>query len=228
MTRILLYSEGYKDQGRSEYTDGKFIQHDGVFQIFIKKLAGDVECSFIVKTHGDIKNYRLVPSKGRYKSKESIQAQRLVSIANQLGCHHIAYHQDADKNEFKEIYEKVHSYFSVDLLKGIRLLAIVPKPMTESWLLADKGSFRKAFPRYRTDIVLPDKPEEIWGNKNTDSHPKKWIADVLYEFHQKATAGVFARLASYADIAVIKERCPVSFKRFCDDVEMFLFKSEGD
>ena len=218
MIKILLCCEGVVDQGRDEYSGGEFTHSDGVMQIFIKKLTQNDTLSFSVKTRGDIKRFSLVPLPGNFAPKERIYAKRLAAVAKTEGCEYIAYHRDEDNKGFTEMYAQVQSYFSIAKCSGIKCLAIVPKHMTESWLLSDE----KAFPKKPISPTLPKRPEEAWGQRGSDKHPKKYLERVLDQFNFKPTSSVFCDVARRSDVSVLRAKCPESFGQFCSDVgELF-------
>lgn len=224
MIRFLLCSEGPTDQGNIIYVDGEYINPDGVMQILIKKTAGRNDIDFIIKTRKEI---RAVSAKKKYIGKREMTSIRLALIAKNKNCTHIAYHRDEDNKGLKEMYEQVQGYFEDAKKKGINCLAIVPIHMTESWLLADKN----AFPAEPVKPALPSKPEETWGNKGTDTHPKKYLERVLAQFPQykkQALSGVYAQIAKNSDVEVLRQHCPESFgKKFYSDMQSFIPQEAG-
>lgn len=223
MIRILLCSEGVTDHGRDDYCDGEFVHCDGALQVLIKKLAPSKELSFSVKERSDIKRFTLAPSPGRFTPKDQIKAKKLAAIAKIEDCLHIAYHRDEDNNGFEEMYTQVHSYFTVAESVGIRCIAIVPQHMTESWLLSDAGAFSKT----PDNPALPNTPEETWGNKDSDRHPKKYLKRVLSQFHLAPSADTYRDIAEDSCVEVVRTRCPKSFGRLCDDIKGFLGEDEA-
>jgi hypothetical protein len=214
--KILLCSEGVTDHGRDEYRDGEYRHEDGVLQILMRKLAGGVELSFAVRGRADIKKIQLLSRK--FERPDILKAIKLAALAQREECKHIAYHRDEDNNGFDAMYRQVHDYFTVAEENGLRCIAIIPTHMTESWLLADAG----AFPRRPNHPTLPSRPEEVWGNKDSDTHPKKYLARILQQFHKTASAATFAEIAANIDVEVARIRCPVSFGRFYEDMQAFV------
>ena len=218
MIRVLLCAEGVTDQGREEYHDGAYIQNNGVFQVFIRKLTRSERLDFAVKSRSDIKRFALIPSPSRYTPKEQIKAKKIAAIATHENCSHIAYHRDEDNNGFEEMYAQVSSYFSVAKDIGYKCLAIIPMHMTESWLLCDA----EAFPRLPDNPELPRRPEETWGAKNSDKHPKKYLERVLKQYHLQPSVETYCEIAEKSRAEVVKAKCPTSFGRFCNDMESFI------
>lgn len=214
MIQILLCSEGVRDHGRKVYSDGKYIYEDGPLQIFMKSCAAGIEISIIPKTRADVKSVNLL------KRKQFINphADKLAALTHKEGCSHLAYHQDEDNKGFLEIYSQVHELFSAAKEKGIRCLAIVPKHMTESWLLADEN----AFPERPCDPPLPKSPEEAWGAPDNERYPKRYLSRVLDQFSITPSAETYAEIASKTNVEILKIKCSISFKKFSDDMDEFL------
>ena len=221
MIKVMLCSEGVTDHGRDEYHDGEYLHEDGVLQIFMRQLAVGSELSFAIKGRRDIKNVKLIPR--GFEGQDSLKAKKLAALAQQEKCEHIAYHRDEDNNGFDAMYCQVQDYLSVAKENGIQCIAIVPMHMTESWLLTDE----RAFPETPKNPPLPKKPEEIWGNKDSDSHPKKYLKHVLEQFHKTSSAETFAEIAKYIDVEVARKKCPVSFGKFYEDMQIFVRPAEN-
>ena len=144
----------------------------------------------------------------------------LAGISLRYGNKNIAYHQDADR-KYDDVYKGITCEF--DRLKntGFNCLAIVPKEMIEAWVLADKN----AYPQEPKKPRLPAKPEELWGKKESEKHPKKYLENVLKQFHQTASADTFSLIIEKSDLETIKARCPISFGQFYIDVKTFITKA---
>jgi hypothetical protein len=142
----------------------------------------------------------------------------LATLAHINRCSHIAYHRDADHNNYEMVYHAVDDVLKKIKKSGLHCLAIIPKEMIESWLLSDKD----AYPSEPCRPALPSKPEEIWGNKESDNHPKQYLKRVLEQFHHEPSPEVYADIAENSAIEVLRNRCPVSFGQFCDDMRDFV------
>jgi hypothetical protein len=86
--KILLCSEGVTDHGRDEYRDDEYIHEDGVLQILMRKLAGELGLSFTVRGRADIRDVRLLPRK--FERPDILKARKLAALAQQEKCKHIA------------------------------------------------------------------------------------------------------------------------------------------
>jgi hypothetical protein len=140
--------------------------------------------------------------------------------AKKAKCKHIAYHQDADGN-YNSVYKSIKNKFS-DCVDTYSCLAIVPKEMTESWLLADEQAYIAAFgckPEY-----LPKEPEEMWGKKDDpdSNYPKHVMERVLGQYHKMVNRNIYVDIAERSSIDTLKARCPKSFARFYDDLQCFV------
>jgi hypothetical protein len=56
---------------------------------------------------GDIKN--AVKLRKRFYEKQETTSLKLVALAKQENCTHIAYHRDEDNNGFEAMYHKIHT-----------------------------------------------------------------------------------------------------------------------
>jgi hypothetical protein len=225
MIRILLCGEGPTDQGRKDFVNGEYVNSDGVLQILIKKVSRIDNLIFVVKTRQELKN--TVKLYKHYYGKQTVNSKKIAIAACNEKCTHIAYHRDEDNKGLKDMYEQVQGYFEDAKKKGINCIAIVPMHMTESWLLADKN----AFPTEPLNPELPVKPEEVWGNKGTNNHPKKYIERVLAQFPQYKKQGLseaYAEIAENSNVETIRQRCPESFdKKFYSDMQLFISREVG-
>ena len=146
----------------------------------------------------------------------------LSAIAFRDEKKNISYHQDADR-KYGDVYKNITSEFAGLKDTGFNCLAIVPKEMIEAWLLADKNPY----PHEPKKPLLPAKPEELWGRKDSKNHPKKYLENVLKQFHQTPSADIFSWIIEKSDLEIIKARCPKSFGQFYADLQTFITKA-GD
>jgi len=214
MTKVLLCSEGKTDHGYDTYSDGEYTHTDGVIQVFLQKLAHEETLAFIVRTHSEVKGFAIIPNPNKLAPKNLVFGRKLAAIAQKEACRCIAYHRDEDNKGFDHVYNQIRGYLSVADECGIRCLAIVPMHMTESWLLSDAN----AFPSMPSKPALPRKPEETWGKPESEFHPKRYLKRVLAQFHRYPSTDEFAEVAEKSNAEVLLKRCPVSFRRFYDDM----------
>jgi len=188
----------------------------------MKKAIGNQDFSVNWVKRDEMKNW-ITHRKGNLKISGTYKnVTALAAIALRDGNKNIAFHQDADR-EYDVRYKRITSEF--DRLKGtgFNYLAIVPKEMIESWVMADKN----AYPKEPVKPPLPPKPEELWGKKDSDKHPKKYLENVLRQFHQTPSADIFSAIIEKSDLEIIKKRCPKSFGQFYGDMQTFISKA-GD
>ena len=195
----------------------------GALKAFSEKcISAKVECM----THNDVKHIKVRRLKSGKQGKEKDDAlsrkayiRRIAFIANEYSSTFIAYHQDADRN-YECVYEDVNSDLDEYREKGFGCVAIVPKEMTESWLLADAKAYATAFGHNPERPALPKKPEEIWGKREipNSNYPKNVMERILKQYSLSPNREIFAEIADKSDIATVKARCPKSFARFVDDL----------
>jgi hypothetical protein len=141
------------------------------------------------------------------------------------GSKYIAYHQDADR-KYDEVYSAIISQFKPLREKGFHCLAIVPKEMIESWLLADPSAYsgisqNQELPQ---NPKLPSKPEDIFGDKNDpqSKYPKSYLERVLNQFGLNRNRETYADIAKGINPDVVREKCPISFGQFYEDMQSFI------
>ena len=119
------------------------------------------------------------------------------------------------------VYTNLKEKFS-DYASKLSCLAIVPKEMIESWLLADEQAYVAAFGKKPEH--LPKNPEEIWGEKDKpdSNHPKRIMDRILGQYRKESTKYTYTEIAERCSIETLKIRCPKSFGRFYDDMQGFV------
>jgi hypothetical protein len=218
---VLLYCEGNTDRGQEEFIESEYVFSDGMMQVLIRKVSRYNDIVFIVIKRQDLKAISI--RKG-CRGRDDVTSLRLAFLARQHQCTHIAYHRDEDNKGLQEKYDEVQKYFMDARKRNLNCLAIIPMHMTESWLLADKNAYKIIYGSIPTNPPLPPKPEETWGNKGTDNHPKKYLERVLKQYHNTTiSADAYAETAKNSDIEVMKQQCPESFaKKFFADMQTFI------
>jgi hypothetical protein len=212
--KIFVCCEGVSDVGPLTY--------------FIKNTSGKVSLEVICETHSSIKSKKVrIYSKKLGKVYNDVEKfdraayiKKLYALAAIEDCVHIAYHQDSGRQGFRNVYNGVMSDFRANVPEKIKILAIVPKEMTESWLLSDE----KSYPFIPDNPKLPASPEECWGDKNdtNSNYPKNLFKRVLKQFNLEPTRDVYAGIAEKINIETLKIRCRESFGQFYTDMQTFL------
>lgn len=125
---------------------------------------------------------------------------------------------DSD-GEFKRRNRELHN--GRDLGPSNLPMAVgVAQPCIESWLLADAEAVRGGLNLGKTP-ALPDKPEEL-PPPNTDRqhNPKTILAAFGKAQRQELSAAEKDAIAGkMTDFNLARERCPMSFAPFADEVE---------
>jgi hypothetical protein len=194
----------------------------GVLIALVEKcITVSAEC----KTHDEIKHIKVLKlrSTKRGSSRDAdvsrkAYIRRIAHITHEQNSNYFAYHQDAGR-KYERVYEDINCDFDEYIEKGFHCIAIVPKEMTESWLLADEQAFFAAFGRKPENPALNPKPEELWGEKmDPDSnYPKHVIKRVLAQYHKEPNRDTYTEIASNCNINTLKNRCE-SFTRFYNDL----------
>ena len=191
----------------------------GPLTVFMKKCARlntEIDC----RTREDLRRTKVLNT-GFCKNilKNNDQITRIISIrklhflAVVSGNKHIAFHQDSDNHGVRKIYNDVHNDFNKVLPPEIKRLAIVPKEMIESWLLADVKA-----------INLLSDGSKVNQSPNPESinDPKTYLKRNLAKIGVESNSIIYARIAENTDIDVVKSRCPESFGQFYTDMQSFI------
>ena len=188
-----------------------------VIPSFMKKAADTAEIDVHWIKKSELKRVIIHRKKNVAISAHKKRIKALAFTAERDNVNYIAYHNDADK-KYNEIYGEIKSEF--DELRNFHCIAIVPKEMTESWLLSDES----AYPTTPENPKLPSKPEEIWGQKDdkNSNHPYNYLIRVLTQFKLSDNQETYSRIAENTNIEILKQRCPVSFGQFYADIRYFI------
>ena len=207
---VFLYCEGTTDYA--------------VFPVFMKKCLPNLEIRCIKKDElkrGFRTHRKNKPLTGSYRNIKA-----LAGIASRSEIKNIAYHQDADR-KYDEVYRAIEYEFKPLRTSGFCCLAIVPKEMTESWLLSDVKAINLLGDGIKNVSQSPN-PENLWGNEDdpNSNHPKKYLNRNLEELgldvSQDNIPRFFAQIAENTDIDVLTQRCPKSFGQFRTDMQTFI------
>ncbi|MCL2351977.1 MAG: DUF4276 family protein [Firmicutes bacterium] len=192
---------------------------------FMRKAVCYPEIDVIRKTQSELRNetYLLDNRRGIHAGYTFVD--RLAMTAKKANCKHIAYHQDAD-GSYADVYKNVTEWLS-KYAGTYFCLAIVPKEMVESWLLADKQAYAAVFGSEPKRPALPKEPEKIWGkdNDSKSNYPKNVMRRVLEQYRKRPhreIREIYTEIAEQSNIDTLKTRCPVSFARFYDDLQGFM------
>ena len=231
--RVLLCGEGPTDYGSRRYASDEW--DEGPVQPIIRKSI-NVEIVFDYATRDDIKKKRIQRTGGKGLKGHGYKAYALCLIARSMNIDHIICCVDADRStsssntavnarkRFREVYAEIRNGFELfSAERSESSIPMIPLKMIESWLLADETAFATCFGHTPTNPALPTKPELIWGDENdpASKHPKKYMKRVLDQYPDTlANRETFKDIAENIDIDTLKGKCPISFDRFYQDVQV--------
>ena len=225
--------EGPTDYGKPE---GSYPEPwlEGPVQPLIRKLVPD-EIEFKCVLRNEIKAIRIQKRRrGNHKNKlniNGISATKLCIYAQKNKYDIVIHFSDADRDqgtknnptESERRFEKVYNEISDGIVNKDKIVFIpmVALKMIESWLLSDDGAFQRCFGQRPLSPQLPKKPELVWGKKNDaqSDYPKNYLKRVLAQFNAVDCRETYYDIAENMDADVVKIKCPISFKRFYDDIQ---------
>jgi len=202
----------------------------GALTVLFKKCAPVKDIDIDCRTHDELKEITLLKSeipKGFIKDNDRLKRvsyiRRSLHIVNEIKSNGIALHQDSGNQNFREVYQDIHKDFNFILPDSIKRLAIVPKEMTESWLLADV----KAINSLRDGTIPIDQspnPETLWGDTHdpNSNYPKNYLKRNLDKLGVEYNSESCTHIAENTNIDVLKQRCPISFGQFYTDMQSFV------
>jgi hypothetical protein len=206
----------------------------GPLTVLIKKCSSQHELNIDCRTHDELKKISLLKTefpKGFIKNNDRINRvayiRRLLHIANVSGSTNIALHQDTGHQNFWDVYHGIHNDFNAVLQGSIKRLAIVPKEMTESWLLSDVMAIN-SLGDGKTHVDQSPNPETLWGDKDDpkSNYPKNYLKQNLEKLGVKYNSESCTRIAKKTDIEVLRNRCPLSFGQFYSDMQSFIVEED--
>jgi hypothetical protein len=186
----------------------------------------DIDC----KIHDELKGKNLLKIRLSKKNRQDNKRinrvafiMRSFQFATLSKCKHIGLHQDSGHQDFKEVYQGIHKDFNAVLPGSIKRLAIVPKEMIESWLLADVTAIN-SLGDGTIHVDQSPNPETLWGNKDDpeSNYPKNYLKRNLEKLGVEFSNDTYARIAENTNIEILKRRCPISFGQFCTDMQSFI------
>jgi hypothetical protein len=196
---------------------------NAVIQALVKKISKlldtDIQLNWIQKDK--LNKFKTHRKKYDELSSHYKLIWALADFSDENGSRYIAYHRDADR-KYDNVYTSIISVFQILPTRGYHCLAIVPKEMIESWLLADEN----AYPSIPDNPKLPSKPEEIWGLKTdpASNHPYNYFVRVLDQYNLPDNRDTYKQIAENTDIEILKRRCPKSLEQFFTDMQSFIIE----
>ena len=230
--KVLLFGEGSTDYGKQKY--GSTEWEEGPVQYIIRKSV-DVDIEFTYASKYDLKDVKI--QRQRVKG-HGVKAFKLCIIASEQGdIDNIVCYVDADRNQgssksvndakkrVEEIYSEIKIGFEqFSLERSESSIPMIPLKMIESWLLADEIAFTTCFGKPPTEPPLPRHPELIWGDEDdpTSDHPKNYLKRVLDQYRSRGNVEIFISIAGNMRIEALRRRCPISFERFYQDIQVIV------
>ncbi|MHB9291033.1 hypothetical protein Holit_00103 [Hollandina sp. SP2] len=205
----------------------------GAIEVLMKKCIPGLNLDINSYTHASLKGVRLAKifsktNKALRKQDDQftrlLAVKKLLFLADKNDGKCIAYHQDAGHDGFRKIYHDTKDAFAAaNVPDNIKRLAIVPKEMTESWLLADVKAIN-ALEDGTGHVNQSPNPETLWGNKDDpdSNYPKNYLKRNLEELGIDSNRDTYTKIAEKSDIEVLKRRCPESFGQFYADMQSFI------
>jgi len=148
---------------------------------------------------------------GHYKL---IKALAVFSLLH--GSKYIAYHQDAD-GKYAEVYNSIIFEFKALRESGFHCIAIVPKEMTESWLLADVTAINSIS---EGSVNQSPNPESL-------NDPKSYLKENLERLGVESNYDTYTQIAKNSCIDLLKRRCSESFGQFYKDMQLFIIENNS-
>jgi hypothetical protein len=188
----------------------------GPIQVLMQKCIHGGDLKIFVYTHAKLKEVKL---RTRYKDKTTVgeskklsrqlYIKKLHALAIMKDSSHIAYHQDVGGQGFNTVYTGIKNDFLKAVSNtGMRWLAIVPKEMIESWLLADVKALNslKNISEGLPPINQSPNPESLWGKKeDPDSdYPKNYLTRDLNKLGRETDSVTYKEIAEKCDINILK------------------------
>jgi hypothetical protein len=202
----------------------------GPLTVLVKKCAPEANINVDCRTHDELMKIKLLKTelpksfkKDNDRIKRTAYIRRSLHIANELKCKNIALHQDSGHQDFNEVYQNIHKDFNTVLPASINRLAIVPKEMTESWLLADITAIN-SLGDGSIHVDQSPNPETLWGTKDdpASNYPKNYLKRNLEKLNIEYNSESCTQIAENTNIEILKRRCQVSFCKFYVDILGFI------
>jgi hypothetical protein len=204
---VFLYCEGATDYA--------------VIPLFMKKISSqhDIDVQWVKRDQ--LNKYKTHRRSSFEMPRHYKYIYALADFSDEKGIKCIAYHRDADNN-YNNVYNEINSQLDILRKEGYKCLAVVPKEMLESWLLADVKAINKLGDGKNPVNQSPD-PETLWGDKNDpdSNYPKNYLLRDLKKLGFENNSDTYAKIAENADVEVLKRQCPKSFGQFCEDMQGF-------
>lgn len=241
MIRFVVTGEGPTDYGKIIYDESKKIyrwEEGPIFSIIrhtAEKTGKKVELEAVDKKEVERKaRMQRSASKLHGLTGKANDSARFSFYLSMQQYEYGIFYCDADKepgkkntdphvcrNRFEQVRREVLEGCEKTGIEGMKLVPMIPLKMIECWLLSDEVAYKILYKI--ENPLLPRTPELIWGDEKEPkgNYPKNVMRRIL---SQKRGAEIpmnmetYQQIAEKTDINVLKERCPISFQSFYDDL----------
>ena len=212
---IELYAEGKTEIGNLK--EGKVeTPRSGVIPRIVHKLCGNPS-SMRVKCYGQAYLQKAGIGKGLHQKVRYARRQGIYNMRN--GTAHAAVYVVDTEGDFKTKQKEITRGRDLGP-KDFPMAVGVAHPCIESWLLADAQALRTALSLDKLPD-LPECPELLPAPQKDRKHnPKTVLRDLAGCAQKEISVEEKDRIAAAMnDLELVKNRCPLGFKPFADEVE---------
>jgi hypothetical protein len=209
---IEVIGEGRTDVGLVETTSQPSAPsppYEGVLPIIVHSLCGKPDTMLVVR-----RQYASLQGKTRAQKVHFAIRQAIYSPAKPAGVVFVLDSEGDLKGRKKELTEgRNRAYPDFPAALG------VAHPCIETWLLADADALRQGLTLTETPAA-PDKPEELPAPcRDTKSNPKAILREIAGITRREVSTDDKDRIAVVLDLSLVRERCPLGFAPFADEVD---------
>ena len=242
---VIMTGEGPTDYGRLDY--GTKVWKEGPAAILLRKTLAAQKINYtslIFVQKEKVHTIKLQRTLSGLKNRGIPCAKFLTYIAtgrieglSKSEDKLAVFYTDADKAQgeknsqeavCRQLFNELHKEINVAVKKtnvSFGCVVMMPIKMIESWLLSDENAFKAVFSTEECSF-LPHKPELLWGTKTDikSNYPKNAMNRLLDRLSGgRITDGsqeIYNEIAEKTDITVLKEKCPISFLPFYDEITL--------
>jgi hypothetical protein len=178
----------------------------GVVSIVLHTLCGKPDEILVTRRH-----YASLQGKSRAQKVHFAKRQAVYSPCKSAGIVFVLDSEGDLKGRKKELTEgRDRAYPEFPMAVG------VAHPCIEAWLLADAAAIGKGLNLAKTPAI-PEKPEELPAPCHDGKHNPKAILKEIAK--REISADDKDCIAAVLDISLLRQRCPLGFAPFAEEVE---------
>ena len=209
---IEIIGEGVTDVGLEQKPSSAKVFAEkptqGVLPILVHKICNKSENMRVIRK-------RVAHLRGK-KPAEKVEFERFQAYHSNYDGLVLVVDSDGELNEVRKTWFDAREKSEMELASTLPMAIGVAHPCIESWLLADATAVRRGLELDRTPDV-PLNPENLSPIQDNRNHPKNI-------FHTNVKKNISAQekdriAAAMNDLELVKQRCPLGFKPFADEVE---------